>query len=254
MTLLRSIAMAFACFSAIPMPRVEWGGRNMRYMMVALPVVGAVVGGLYLLWWRLCDAVGFGQVMRGAGLTLLPLAVTGGIHLDGFADVVDAQSSHAEPARKREILKDPHVGAFAVMGIVCYLLATFACACELSARMVGLLACVPVVSRCLCGLATMTWRASGTGGMLGAVRSSARVGVVCGVLGTVLAAASAGMLVLDARVGAVALAAGGLAYVWTWRLSSRQFGGMSGDIAGFCLQMIELAMLVGLTVGGRVLA
>ena len=253
MTLLRSIAMAFACFSAIPMPRVEWGGRNMRYMIAALPVVGAVVGGLYLLWWQLCDIAGFGQIMRGAGLALLPLVVTGGIHLDGFADVVDAQSSHAEPARKREILKDPHVGAFAVMGIVCYLLATFACACELDARMVWLLACVPVASRCLCGLATMTWRASNTSGMLDAVRSSASVGVVCAVLGTVLAATSTAMLVLDVRVGALALAAGGLCYVWTWRLSSKQFGGMSGDLAGFCLQMVELVMLVCLVVGGRLL-
>ena len=99
----------------------------------------------------------------------------------------------------------------------------------------------------------MTWRASNTSGMLDAVRSSASVGVVCAVLGTVLAATSTAMLVLDVRVGALALAAGGLCYVWTWRLSSKQFGGMSGDLAGFCLQMVELVMLVCLVVGGRLL-
>ena len=53
---------------------------------------------------------------------LLPLLVTGGIHLDGFLDVADARSSHQSRARKLEILKDSHVGAFAVIAMGCYLL------------------------------------------------------------------------------------------------------------------------------------
>ena len=36
-------------------------------------------------------AIGFGPTLFGAGLALLPIAVSGGIHMDGFCDVVDAQ-------------------------------------------------------------------------------------------------------------------------------------------------------------------
>ena len=44
MNALRSIAMAFAMFSRIPMPRIEWKKENMRYMLCALPLVGAAIG------------------------------------------------------------------------------------------------------------------------------------------------------------------------------------------------------------------
>ena len=60
--------------------------------------------------------LGCGLFLQAAGFTLLPVVVTGGIHLDGFGDTLDALASHAEPERKREILKDPRAGIFAVIG------------------------------------------------------------------------------------------------------------------------------------------
>ena len=160
MSVLRAVVTAFAFFSAIPMPHVEWDEKNMRYMMAAFPLVGVVIGLLVLAWRAACDALGLGQLLWGAGFALIPLSVTGGIHMDGFADVTDARASHAEPARKREILKDPHSGAFAAMGVSGYLVAYLALATELDARGVALLACTPIVSRCLSGIATVTFRTS----------------------------------------------------------------------------------------------
>ena len=43
-TPLRSAAMAFTMFSIFPMPEVEWKEENMKYMLCALPLVGAAVG------------------------------------------------------------------------------------------------------------------------------------------------------------------------------------------------------------------
>ena len=42
--------------------------------------------------------------------------------MDGFLDTVDARSSCQDRQRKLEILKDPHTGAFAVIGGGVYLL------------------------------------------------------------------------------------------------------------------------------------
>ena len=121
MDVLRSLVIAFACFSKIPMPRVDWREQSMRYCMCFFPLIGLVIGLCLWVWAWLCGALGFGSVLRGAGIALLPLAVTGGIHMDGFADVVDAQSSHAEPDRKRQILKDPHTGAWAAfLPLLCW--------------------------------------------------------------------------------------------------------------------------------------
>ena len=42
--------------------------------------------------------------------------------MDGFLDVVDARSSCLPRERKLEILKDPHTGAFAIIGGGVYLI------------------------------------------------------------------------------------------------------------------------------------
>ena len=117
---LQGLLLALSSFSKIPVPQIEWREENMRYMMCFFPVVGLAIGIVIGLWVWLSQAIGFGPTLFGAGLALLPIAVSGGIHMDGFCDVVDAQSSHAEPTRKREILKDPHSGAFAAIAVAAY--------------------------------------------------------------------------------------------------------------------------------------
>ena len=88
--LIRSLFLAVSCFSKIPMPQLSWRDDGMRFMMCFFPVVGVIVGLVLALWWWICDALSFGTVLRAVGLTLVPVLVTGGIHLDGYCDVVDA--------------------------------------------------------------------------------------------------------------------------------------------------------------------
>ena len=258
MDLLRSLAMALSCFSKVPVPQVEWKPESMRYMMCFFPVIGLIIGLILALWWAICDALGASAVLRGAGLALLPVAVTGGIHLDGFCDVVDAQSSHASPERKREILKDPHVGAFAVIGVACYLIAYTALAIDFvsiaavqahlevvsAVAVLVVLGCLHVLSRCASGLATVLFAQSGTQGMLAMFQQSAeKRPVVIALLAefvvfaivACIASPTAGVIMIIACL--VCLAGLNL-------FARTQFGGMSGDLAGFFLQVAELVMLV----------
>ena len=108
---LQTIAVAFAMFSALPVPQFAWNQKNMRYAMCAFPLIGAVIGGL----WCLCGALPLPMPAKAAGFCLIPVWVTGGIHLDGYADTCDALSSYGDREKKLEILKDPHCGAFAVI-------------------------------------------------------------------------------------------------------------------------------------------
>ena len=43
MVVLETVCVAFAMFSALPVPHVDWSERNMRYAMAAFPLVGAVI-------------------------------------------------------------------------------------------------------------------------------------------------------------------------------------------------------------------
>ena len=252
--LLRSLVVAFACFSKIPMPRVEWRPDSMRYAMVFFPWVGLVIGLLEWAWLGICDALAAGTLLRAAGLTLVPVAVTGGIHLDGFADVVDAQSSHAEAERKRQILKDPHTGAFAIIGVASYLVAYLALASEVPAgwHTVVLLACLHWTSRCLSGVATVAFPKSSREGMLATFGGSVdkRNSLVVLLLEWAL---GVGVGVwADPAAGVAMAVADVVVLLCVYRFAMREFGGMSGDLAGFFLQVAELVMLACLVVAMRV--
>ena len=125
MIVLQTIAVAFAMFSALPVPQFAWNQKNMRYAMCAFPLIGVVIGGL----WCLCGALPLPMPAKAAGFCLIPVWVTGGIHLDGYADTCDALSSYGDREKKLEILKDPHCGAFAVIRLCSYFVAYFALCC-----------------------------------------------------------------------------------------------------------------------------
>lgn len=256
MGVIRSIIMAFSLFSTVPMPRIEWRPESMRYLLAAFPLVGALIGLALWGWLSLCAALGANQFVAAAGVALVPLAITGGIHLDGFCDVVDAQASHAAPERKREILKDPHIGAFAAIAAGAYLLAYCALATEIvpptgtfpSTRLVVLLCAVHLLARTGSGIASTSFEKSNGKGMLALEQDSARKRPVLAVLGTVTAAVLCCCAACQPAAG-IALAA-----VWTAslpalkRFANRNFGGMSGDVAGFYLQCAELAFIAVLAI------
>ena len=243
---LRSIAMAFLMFSRIPMPMIEWKQENMRWMLSAFPLVGAAVGLSLWLWQLLGAALGFGPVLWAAGLTLLPVLVTGGIHMDGYCDVSDALASHAPMEKKRAILKDSHTGAFAIIQLGCWLLMYFALATELpvTGHTALLLALMHILSRVLSGTIALIYPKNDAEGLLRTFTLSAEGKGPLALLLVLLALCAGALVFAGGFVGAGMVLGGVLTALWMKRLSARQFGGMSGDLSGYFLQMAELIMLL----------
>ena len=179
MNVLRATGMAFALYSRIPMPPLDWESGARRYTLYAFPLVGLAVGGGLLLWTWLAGALGLGQPLWAAGMTAIPLLITGGIHLDGFCDVCDALASHQSRERKLEIMADPHVGAFAVQGCGLLLLLTFGLWCQAErtdGTLWAALLLVPALSRGLSAFAALTLPNARGGGLLAAVTGAGRRG------------------------------------------------------------------------------
>lgn len=105
MNIIKSICVAFSMYSKIPMPRVEWNEKNMKYAMCFFPLIGAVIGGLMLLVRFLCGRFGFNTSVYAVVMTALPVLVSGGIHTDGFIDTVDALSSYGDQREKTRNFK-----------------------------------------------------------------------------------------------------------------------------------------------------
>ena len=111
---------AFAMFSRIPVPAVDWSPQNMQLMLCFFPWIGIVIGAACcgIAWAG--RRIAMEPVFTGALLTLVPVVITGGIHLDGLLDTADALASWQERERRLEILKDSHTGAFAVIRAGCF--------------------------------------------------------------------------------------------------------------------------------------
>jgi len=241
--LFETVLVAFSMFSALPVPHVDWNERNMRYSLCAFPLVGTVVGLCCRGWTLLGDCFSLAPVLRGAGLCLIPIWITGGIHLDGYADTCDALASHADAGKRRQILKDPHLGAFAAIRLCCYFVADFALWTALpelrAVTAVGLFG----LSRSLSGLSVVSFPLSGEGGLAGSFAEAADRKRVRAVL-VGLCAGFAAMLVLSG--GWLCAAAGAAVFLYYRSLCEKAFGGLSGDLAGWFLQTAELWMLAAL--------
>ena len=251
---MKSVIIAFAMYSKLPMPRVDWEKKALSWALCWFPLVGCAIGLGLWLWSRLAVWLGFSNVFFAAFALLIPIALSGGIHLDGFCDTCDALSSHQERARKLEILKDSHTGAFAIICCGLYLLVFFACWCQVepTGRAALVLALVPVLSRSLSGLFAVTLpNARGTG-LLATFTGPMDLAKARVVLAAWLIACAAALLWLDPWTGAAALIGAGLACIYYRVMAMRQFGGVTGDLAGFFLQLCELGAVLAVAVAQRI--
>lgn len=248
MNLLGSFVIAFSMYSHIPMPQVEWTKERMKYAMCFFPAVGAVIGLLELALWRAFGALDF-PYFRQILPVALPVLITGGIHMDGLLDVIDAKSSHGETEKKLEILKDPHTGAFAIIGCGVYFLVYLAAFQEMRPQMIPAYCLIFTLTRALSGLSVVTFPMAKKSGLAAAFSGAAQKKTVGIVMIIYVVAAELGIWYLGGAAAAVtALLVSFFVYIWYYTMSKREFGGITGDLAGYFLQMCELALVMGLAV------
>ena len=254
MHVLKGLVIAFASYTRIPMPQVEWSKENMRYSICFFPLVGAVLGGLLLLWRLLCGLFSFGTVLFAAVAACLPVLVTGGFHMDGYCDTVDALASCQPAARKLEILKDSNCGAFAVTRSCVYFLLYAGAFSQLGASGVCVLAVGYLLSRSLSGLTVLYFRPAKSGGLAAAFQEAAQRRAATVVLSLTAAGGAVGMLILSPWLGAAAALSAGCVFLWYRRMAYKQFGGVTGDLAGYFLTQCELWMALAVVLMKGVLS
>lgn len=248
MRFLRPLAIAFSAYSRLPMPSMAWNERDSRWALACLPAVGCAEA---LLFAALGYASrGLSPLLRGALLFALPLLYTGGIHMDGFLDACDALSSLKSREERLAIMKDVHIGAFAVIRGMLYCVALFALYAETAhypALAMGFMFSRSAV------LALMTLMPNARkGGMLSMLQQglAPRGALVSAGIGGLIAAGLAFCFAPAGAGCALALTLGFLALFR--RKAIRLFGGITGDLAGFALQMAELMWAAGIVVGGNI--
>ena len=126
MSLLRSFLICLSMYTTIPVPHIIWEEKNMKYIFYSLPLIGIILGLTEYLLYILSLYLGFSSVLYAALSVAVIVLLTGGIHLDGYADTIDAVFCHGDIEKRRQVLSDAHTGAFAVIYTILYFIVLFA--------------------------------------------------------------------------------------------------------------------------------
>ena len=225
MDLIRSLAIAFSMYSRVPVPQVEWSERSMKYTFLFFPAVGLLEGALLLGIGRLLRLGGIAPLPRGAFLTLFVFMYTGGIHMDGFMD--------------------PHTGSFAVLSCVLCCILVFASFAGLdSEAALRVPACGMVLSRALSALFLITVPGKTRKGSAKMFADAAsRMVTIIALFFWGAAAAVCILLFGGVTEGVAVLAAAGIVSLWYVVTATREFGGLTGDTAGWFLTILEAVIL-----------
>ena len=109
--------------------------------------------------------------------------------------------------------------------------------------------CGFMLARVLSGLSLILLRPAKVNGMLAAFVGTADKKVVQGVLLLELGITAGVMLGIDVRGGSLAVFAAIMSFLYYAYISNKEFGGITGDLAGFFVVVCETAMAVALGFG-----
>lgn len=259
----RSLRLAIGLFTILPVGDVEPDRRTVRGALLWAPVVGLALGLIAAVvligartaaetfWTTPPPANPLGQLLAAAIAVISLTVLSGGLHLDGWADTVDGWASRGDKERTLTVMADPAVGAVGAFAVAAdLLLSTVALGLAVN-RGHGTEA---IVVAAVVGRLAMVWsstrvpaRDTGMGAW-----AAGSVGVRAASLWTIATmAGAAGLALIDddatRRATAIVLLAVPLALLVaalvTWPIR-RRLGGVTGDVIGASCQVATTACLV----------
>lgn len=245
MQVIKSFFIAVSLYSKIPVLQFEWKEEDMKYIFCFFPLIGAIIGICIYLWNCLCNMYNIGILCRTAIAAIIPIFITGGFHIDGFMDTMDALHSYSPIERKLEILKDSHIGAFAVIMLALYGIFFLGTLSEIKDNtLLKIMCCGFFLSRCLSGISAVSFPMAKKDGMLYFFVNCANKRVVKVTLYIQSIICIGGMLFLSFWAGFLVTVISLLIFIFYYYHSKKEFGGITGDTAGYFVVLCEVYIVV----------
>jgi len=234
--------LALSFFTRLPIGRHDLGALSLSQAAAFFPIAGALIGlisgAIYLALLHLGV-----QGNISAWITIFfQLAVTGGLHEDGLADMADGLASGRSKEQKLAIMRDSRIGSYGVLALITMIslraniisgftsgsatLLVFIAASACSRAFLTILMQILPFARCD-GLAVM------------ADRPGFSQTVTACVIGCVLLFAAGKIMAAFAAIAMLAVI-----YLYLKTIALRNFGGITGDVLGAAQQVSETSILL----------
>lgn len=237
-----SFLLAFSIYSISPKAKIERSPENSKYILVFIPLIGAVIGLLLSQW-----AIGYPylcnyQILPAVVGAVLPSMLSSGAHLDGFFRTVDAICSHQPMEKRLKILEDSHGGYFAIIVCVWYFMLAIGVWSEMPVNGIFILSFGFVISRALYGFSILSSRHAKESKCSIYVPEGRLKNTEMLIMVLYIVICAVFMIWMNKGVGIAILLGAGISYLISSYVAKRCFGGITEDTAGFFLQICEVLM------------
>lgn len=159
--MMNGLLLAFQFFTVFPIKKeLPLEKKDVTMMYCMLPVVGLFIGSvMYSVYMVSNQMLGFSFLLTAVFLIVTGFVLTGGLHLDGWADTADAFFSYKNPEKRFDVLEDPRLGAFGTMALILLVIMKVALIYEAMNRQITLLYAllfIPIVARALLNICFAT--------------------------------------------------------------------------------------------------
>ena len=247
--LYKGFIMALSMFTVLPTPYIEWDDDGVKNMMKFYPIIGLIVGVIWSIIYYLISILNVSIILKSIVIMIVPFIVTGMLHLDGFMDVCDAILSRRDKEEKLRILKDSTTGAFAVISLVILFFLQFGGIYSILEKNTPfyILILIPIVSRSVVAyfLLSRTTIKESTLGTYFKKGTNVKDKIIMIVSLLIMFIMS---FVLLNTYGILLVSLITLGIAWAVEKCKKEFGGISGDVAGFALVVGELMGILTLCV------
>lgn len=244
---MKGLVIALQFLTRLPTPRVRADDADFAASIRWFPAAGLIVGLLVAL-------AGWGGGLVDPWLGALAaltvwVATTGALHLDGLGDLADALgAAHKDRDRLLAVLADPHVGSFGVVAIALQLAAKLVLL-HLAVRQGAWAALVltPAAAR----IGPLLWARRlhplhpGLGARFQAAVRRRDIALWWGLLAVI---APAGAIAGGAGAATLPVLAAPALMLLIERAVRRRLGGISGDVHGAGIELMESGLLLAFVV------
>lgn len=240
------IALQFLTILPIRIPgriKEEETAASIAYFPLAGLVIGLILAATVFVFGFLPPAVTIALVIASS------ILLTGGLHLDGFADTCDGFYAGRTKERRLQIMRDPHIGTMGAIAIIILLLLKFTILLNLPKQILWrTLVIMPLFAKFWLVLACYKSRYAREEGKakLFIGKSRARTVLITGILTLGLSFALGGVKAIIAYVFSSICLFLFMNYI------KKRIGGMTGDTAGAINETAETLLIFFILIAWKI--